>query len=294
MMERKSNLLMYCNRYKVVKMTTTFILSLSLLIALWTFSIDFSSYARCTNGYHKSPSGDCENVVKSSTKLPRCPNGYHKSPDGDCERVTGSTSSDSSSSRSSSDSALNQNSVFKHTNSNNSIYNGQQQQSEPQINFPSSSNTITDSTSTVNAVNNAVPTNIPIGKCDKSLWNHVYHPERLHIIDTCKSVLGTIESKKSETDGDFHIRLKLDPQFSNLINSANVNGQRGDLVVEPICQHTITESISAAVVCSNFHQNINIPEVGSHVNVTGSYVLDKEHNGWAEIHPVTSITKIPM
>ena len=213
MMERKSNLLMYCNRYKVVKMTTTFILSLSLLIALWTFSIDFSSYARCTNGYHKSPSGDCENVVKSSTKLPRCPNGYHKSPDGDCERVTGSTSSDSSSSRSSSDSALNQNSVFKHTNSNNSIYNGQQQQSEPQINFPSSSNTITDSTSTVNAVNNAVPTNIPIGKCDKSLWNHVYHPERLHIIDTCKSVLGTIESKKSETDGDFHIRLKLNPRI---------------------------------------------------------------------------------
>ena len=270
MMERKSNLLMYCNRYKVVKMTTTFILSLSLLIALWTLSIDFSSYARC-------------------------PNGFHKSPDGDCERVTGSTSSDSSSSSSSSDSTLNQNSVFKHTNSNNSIYNGQQQQSEPQINFPSSSsNTITDSTSTVNAVNNAVPTNIPIGKCDKSLWNHVYHPERLQIIDTCKSVLGTIESKKSEADGDFHIRLKLDPQFSNLINSANVNGQRGDLVVEPICQHTITESISAAVACSNFHQNINIPEVGSHVNVTGSYVLDKEHNGWAEIHPVTSITKIPM
>ncbi|MGN6822391.1 MAG: pyridoxamine 5'-phosphate oxidase family protein, partial [Candidatus Nitrosocosmicus sp.] len=84
-----------------------------------------------------------------------------------------------------------------------------------------------------------------------------------------------------------------DPQFSNLINSANINGQRGDLVVEPICQHTVTESIAAAVACSNFHQSINIPEVGSHVNVTGSYVLDKEHNGWAEIHPVTSIIKVP-
>ena len=122
----------------------------------------------------------------------------------------------------------------------------------------------------------------------------MYHPQRLQIIDSCKSVLGTIESKKSEPDGDYHIKLKLDPQFSNLINSANVDGQHGDMVVEPICQHAITESIAAAVACSNFHQNINIPAVGSHVNVTGSYVLDKEHKGWAEIHPVTHIIKIPM
>jgi hypothetical protein len=29
------------------------------------------------------------------------------------------------------------------------------------------------------------------------------------------------------------------------------------------------------------------------VEITGSYVLDKEHGEWAEIHPVTSITSIP-
>jgi hypothetical protein len=45
--------------------------------------------------------------------------------------------------------------------------------------------------------------------------------------------------------------------------------------------------------CQDFHQNIVIPPIGSHVNITGSYVLDKEHGNWAEIHPVTSITKIP-
>jgi hypothetical protein len=282
-------------------MMTIFILSLTLLITVWTTSIDFSSYARCSNGYHKSPTGDCEKVIESSTNLPRCPNGFHRSPDGDCERVTGSTTSgssgsSSSSSSSNSDSLSNQDSIFKDANNNNNlINNGQQQESEPQNNSSRSSNAITDSTTTTdNAVNNTSLTNPQAGKCDKSLWNHVYHPERLQIINACKSVLGTIESKKSEPDGDFHIRLKLDPQFSNLINSANVNGQRGDLVVEPICQHTITESIAAAVACSNFHQNINIPEVGSHVNVTGSYVLDKEHNGWAEIHPVTSIIKISM
>jgi endonuclease YncB( thermonuclease family) len=40
--------------------------------------------ARCPNGYHKSPSGDCE-IVSHSGGLPRCPDGYHRSPDGDCE-----------------------------------------------------------------------------------------------------------------------------------------------------------------------------------------------------------------
>ena len=129
-------------------------------------------------------------------------------------------------------------------------------------------------------------------KCDQSLWNHVYHPERLQIVDKCKTVSGVIESKKPEADGDFHIRLKLDPQFSNLINVANVNGQLGDMVVEPVCQKAITQ-LDAIPACLNFHQDINIPMVGSHVNVTGSYVLDKEHGRWAEIHPVTSIVKIP-
>lgn len=43
--------------------------------------------ARCPNGYHKSPSGDCERVIDTKG-MPRCPNGYHRSPDGDCERVS--------------------------------------------------------------------------------------------------------------------------------------------------------------------------------------------------------------
>ena len=45
--------------------------------------------ARCPNGFHKSPSGDCEKVTNNKGK-PRCPNGYHRSPDGDCEKVGGS------------------------------------------------------------------------------------------------------------------------------------------------------------------------------------------------------------
>ena len=49
------------------------------------------SFARCPNGYHISPSGDCEQVIQPSTELPRCPNGYHRSPSLDCEQVTPSS-----------------------------------------------------------------------------------------------------------------------------------------------------------------------------------------------------------
>jgi micrococcal nuclease len=53
------------------------------------------AFARCPNGYHISPSGNCEKVVDLSERLSRCPDGYHRSPDGDCEKVTGSSSSSS-------------------------------------------------------------------------------------------------------------------------------------------------------------------------------------------------------
>src|SRR5215213_2003977 len=45
-----------------------------------------SASSRCPNGYHRSPSGDCERVT-DTRGMPRCPNGYHRSPDGDCESV---------------------------------------------------------------------------------------------------------------------------------------------------------------------------------------------------------------
>jgi hypothetical protein len=125
--------------------------------------------------------------------------------------------------------------------------------------------------------------------CDQSLWNHVYHPDRLQVINPCVSVTGTIENINTEKDGDFHIRLKLDPEYSSMINKSNVAYQRRDLVVEPICQQEVSQS-DAVAACSNFHQNIQVPHIGIHVRVTGSHVLDRQHFNWAEIHPATAIT----
>lgn len=127
-------------------------------------------------------------------------------------------------------------------------------------------------------------------QCDQSLWHHIYQPKRLTVIDICKTVSGTIVDRMRMADGDFHIRVKLDPQFENILKPANYAQQDGYLVVEPVCQ-TPPRASEAAPFCENFHQNINIPAAGTHVSITGSYVLDEEHNKWAEIHPVTSIVK---
>ena len=64
-----------------------------------------------------------------------------------------------------------------------------------------------------------------LGTCDTSLWDHVYHPKRLLVLQECKTVSGIIESIKSEKDGDLHIGLKLDSQYVNLLTRANQIGR---------------------------------------------------------------------
>lgn len=98
-----------------------------------------------------------------------------------------------------------------------------------------------------------------------------------------------MENKFEEYDGDYHLRLALDPQYSNLTNSANDQYQYGDLVVEIICALPITQQ-DAVLACQGYTNSITIPSVSEHITVTGPYVLDTDHYNWAEIHPVYSLT----
>lgn len=150
----------------------------------------------------------------------------------------------------------------------------------------SQNSTNLQSSTTIPIVSNQ--NNLNSSLCNQSLRNHVYNPKRLQIINRCIIVTGIVDAiKKPEADGDYHILLKLDPQYANLINSANIQGQNGDLVLEPICQNRVTQS-DAISSCANFSYYVLIPSIGSHVQVIGSYVNDTVH-GWMEIHPVTSI-----
>jgi hypothetical protein len=132
------------------------------------------------------------------------------------------------------------------------------------------------------------------GACDESLWNHVYHPDRLQDPDTtkhhqCLAATGTVADIKSEADGDRHIRVTLDAGQEWMINQANTDSEHGDLVVEPICVGAVTQS-DAVGACSNYTNQVSMPAKGSHVRVVGVWVHDvQSQHGWNELHPVTSI-----
>jgi len=124
---------------------------------------------------------------------------------------------------------------------------------------------------------------------------HVYHPARLQVIAPCITVTGTIDFKRPEADGDYHVGLKLDTAYAGLVNDCNstcLNGaEHGDLVVEPVCELPVTQP-DAVTACMGYHDPLVVPAVGAHVTVTGTYVLDTAH-GWTELHPVASITETP-
>ncbi|MEP6615675.1 MAG: hypothetical protein ABJA57_03810 [Ginsengibacter sp.] len=122
--------------------------------------------------------------------------------------------------------------------------------------------------------------------CKPELWHYVYDPGRLEIKKKCISVTGTIVGSNADEDGDQHMLLKLDNQVS-LLTKKNVSKKDGNLVIEAICINNIRKK-KAMGACNGYVNHVQLPKVGDHVKVTGSYVIDT-HNGWAEIHPITEI-----
>jgi len=78
------------------------------------------------------------------------------------------------------------------------------------------------------------PTDADSSACDPKLWDNVYNPSRLQVMDKCMTVTGTIEETNAEDDGDQHMLLKLDPSYENLINKRNKKKKNGDLVIEAV------------------------------------------------------------
>ena len=127
--------------------------------------------------------------------------------------------------------------------------------------------------------------------CNATLSNYVYDPGRLQVFAACRTVTGTVSDLHANTDGDYDIRITLDPPYATLINDANRTQLNGHLQVEAICQAAPTVAIAKAT-CGSFVGAIAIPEPGQHISATGVYVLDTSH-GWMEIHPVSVIRVIP-
>jgi uncharacterized protein YraI len=141
----------------------------------------------------------------------------------------------------------------------------------------------------------------PAAQCDASLWDHVYNPQRLIVKQQCISVTGTIvdatngkkpDGVRHEADGDTHGWLNVDPQFKNLLNAGNMSDESGNLVFEIVCKFHVTQA-DAMAACQTYQSPVQLPSVGSHVRIVGTYVQDTNHAMWMEIHPVTSISVIP-
>ncbi len=140
--------------------------------------------------------------------------------------------------------------------------------------------------------NSRNPQDIPASCQDHdSISSHIYNPNRLVVVKACVTVTGTVERVISEDDGDYHLRLRLDPEYANLTNAANDTYQYGDLVVEIICAHQVTQP-DAIGACSNYENRIPIPGQGQHIMTSGPYVLDSGHYDWAEIHPVYALAVV--
>lgn len=114
---------------------------------------------------------------------------------------------------------------------------------------------------------------------------YVYHPLRLHVLQSCIRVSGVVRAIRTENDGDLHIQLQLDPQYQDLLEPAN-SLEDGDLVIEPVCVKLPIQPDAFATCVGDVHPLTSLPTIGQHVWMEGRYVLDLEHGSWAELHPL--------
>jgi hypothetical protein len=115
---------------------------------------------------------------------------------------------------------------------------------------------------------------------------YVYHPDRLQVAKACIRVKGTVAVIRTEADGDLHILIRLDRPYRYLLRPANQGEELGDLVVEPVCVGSVSQT-DAIVTCHRDHDPLrSLPSVGMHIWLEGRYVFDLDHGGWAELHPL--------
>jgi hypothetical protein len=117
---------------------------------------------------------------------------------------------------------------------------------------------------------------------------YVYHPARLTPVNPCTHAVGVVEGERREADGDSHLALKcVNADCNALLTAGNTTNQHGDLVVEFVCVHPVTQADAVQSCAQDAHPftPTQLPKVGDCVWIDGAGVSDGIH-GWGEIHPV--------
>jgi hypothetical protein len=76
---------------------------------------------------------------------------------------------------------------------------------------------------------------------------------------------------RHEKDGDTHGWLNVDSEFQNLLNAGNISDEGGNLVYEIVCRFPVTQP-DAKSACQGYKDQVQLPAVGSHVRIVGTYV----------------------
>ena len=97
------------------------------------------------------------------------------------------------------------------------------------------------------------------------------------MLAACIRVTGVLDAVRNEADGDLHLLLRLDPEFTDLLTAANQGEELGDLVIEPVCVRSVTQT-DAIAVCASDSDPFGgpFPAVGQRIWMEGRYVLDTD------------------
>jgi hypothetical protein len=140
-----------------------------------------------------------------------------------------------------------------------------------------------------------------VGGCNPSLWDYIANPgpPRFMMLNPCVTVTGTVVGMSSPSDGDKNFAVVLDKPYENLVSKGNFNDKmKGGIWLEIGCQNVNKNN-------ETIHQNdcpVSLPAApklnstfatGDHIKVTGAYIMDVREYGHTEIHPVSSISKLP-
>jgi hypothetical protein len=157
----------------------------------------------------------------------------------------------------------------------------------PQAESPSASAPVATAKTTATPRATPRPTSAPVACRPTDQDAYVYHPYRLEVLAACVYVTGTVAAVRREADGDLHILVALPARYASLLRPANSGEELGDLVVEPVCVKSVTQT-DAIAICATDPDPLAppYPALGESVWLEGRYVLDLDHGGWAELHPL--------
>ena len=108
-----------------------------------------------------------------------------------------------------------------------------------------------------------------------NVFEYVYDPSRLRIVDTCVTVEGVVATNiEYAEDGDICFDIILDPQYNYMLSIGSIVLRKNKLHIE---------------IVPSDQGKVPVPQKGDYIRVTGVWLVDTDHGSHSEIHPAWHI-----